>query len=342
MSYSILTGRLSKHRIGFNDEIVDARLLSSNPSTHGDIVALATNSPLIRVYNTSSLDARLLPSHADTVLCLDASPDGTVLASASKDKSARLWMLSSADPTSEMDWSCVAVAEGHAESVGALALSRKDTPSPRFMFTGSQDRTVKMWDISDIKSASKEPEKLKSFLTLKVHDKDINSLDVAPNDKLLATGSQDKTANIYEIEFVAGAKSKGSLKLLGTCKGHKRGVWCVKFSRTERFVATASGDKSIKLWSLNDFSCLKVSRLQLSFHIEQLSRFCPALFQTFEGHTNTVLRVDFIAQGQQLVSTASDGLIKVWAIKDEECVISLDNHEDKVRLPQPNTDNLGR
>jgi U3 small nucleolar RNA-associated protein 13 len=235
-------------------------------------VALATNSPLIRVYNTSSLDARLLPSHADTVLCLDASPDGTVLASASKDKSARLWMLSSANHASEMDWSCVAVAEGHAESIGALALSRKDAPSPRFMFTGSQDRTVKMWDISNVKSASsEEPEKLKSLLTLKVHDKDINSLDVAPNDKLLATGSQDKTANIYEVEFVPGAKAKGSLKLLGTCKGHKRGVWCVKFSRTERFVATASGDKSIKLWSLNDFSCLKVSHPSLLFDLEQLN-----------------------------------------------------------------------
>ena len=54
--------------------------------------------------------------------------------------------------------------------------------------------------------------------------------------------------------------------------------------------------------------------------------------QTFEGHTNSVLRVDFITQGQQLVSTASDGLVKVWTIKDEECVTSLDNHEDKVRL----------
>jgi len=223
-------------------------------------MALATNSPLIRIYNRSTLDARLLSSHADTVLCLDATSDGTILASAGKDKSARLWMLSSASDRSEMDWSCVAVAEGHAESIGALALSRNDAPSPQFMFTGSQDRTVKMWDITNVKSSpSNEAEKLKSLLTLKVHDKGINSLDVAPNDKLLATGSQDKTANIYEIEFVSGAKLKGSLKLLGTCKGHKRGVWCVKFSRTERFVATASGDKSIKLWSLDDFSCLKVS-----------------------------------------------------------------------------------
>ncbi len=32
----------------------------------------------------------------------------------------------------------------------------------------------------------------------------------------------------------------------------------------------------------------------------------------------------------QLVSSASDGLVKLWNIKDEECIKTLDNHEDKV------------
>lgn len=52
--------------------------------------------------------------------------------------------------------------------------------------------------------------------------------------------------------------------------------------------------------------------------------------QTFEGHTNSVLRVDFITAGLQLVSTASDGLVRVWNIRDEDCAATLDNHEEKV------------
>jgi WD40 repeat protein len=32
----------------------------------------------------------------------------------------------------------------------------------------------------------------------------------------------------------------------------------------------------------------------------------------------------------QLVTSAADGLVKLWNIKDEECVKTLDNHEDKV------------
>ena len=52
--------------------------------------------------------------------------------------------------------------------------------------------------------------------------------------------------------------------------------------------------------------------------------------KTFEGHTNSILRVAFMNQGSNLVTSASDGLVKIWTIRDEECVLSLDNHEDKV------------
>ena len=73
-------------------------------------------------------------------------------------------------------------------------------------------------------------------------------------------------------------------------------------------LATGSGDKTVKLWSLDDFSCLK----------------------TFEGHTNSVVRVDFINAGMQMVSAASDGLVKVWNVREEGCMATMDNHEDKV------------
>lgn len=308
--HSLATGSLSRQLIGYNDEIVDATFLSPPFSAVQDShLALATNSSLIRVYSTLKFDARLLDGHSDIVLALDHGQDGALLASGSKDRTARLWVSFSGDGP-EWGYGCVAVCEGHSESIGAVALSRG---GGRFMFTGSQDRTIKMWDLSDVPSVynglGQAVVRCGSLTTHKAHEKDINSLDVSPDDRFLVSGSQDRTAKVYTIIYSGlGGSTRGELKLLGTCKGHKRGIWSVRFSRTERVLATGSGDKSIKLWSLDDFSCLK----------------------TFEGHTNSVLRVDFLNAGLQLVSTASDGLVKLWSVREEDCVATLDNHEDKV------------
>ncbi|KAH8120064.1 WD40 repeat-like protein [Phellopilus nigrolimitatus] len=310
--HSVVNKALTQQLIGFNDEIVGATFLSiTGPDSH---IAIAANSSLIRVYSVAGNDARLLSGHSGMILCLDHSADRRFFASGSKDKSARLW--SHISPKSS--WSCIAICEGHAESVGAVALSRKlygqdlGVELPHFMFTGSQDRTIKMWDLSGLSAEpdADVPQRCRSLATHKAHDKDINSLDVSPNDRFLASGSQDRTAKVYEIIYSSGGSggARGEIKLLGTCKGHKRGVWTVRFGKTERVLATGSGDKSIKLWSLDDFSCVK----------------------TLEGHTNSVLQIDFLNQDLQVASTASDGLLKLWNVRTEECIATMDNHEDKV------------
>lgn len=310
---------ITRQVIGFNDEVIDTCYLSPFPSTSSDEpaseshLAVATNSDLIRIYDLNRFNTSLLEGHDDVVLCLARSADGQILVSGSKDKTARIWKsppnsaLSSSD--GQPSWRCIAKAEGHVESIGAVAVSKKDNT---FLITASQDRTAKIWDLAaSADSTSDEPAPLRSMSTTKIHDKDINTLDIAPNDKLLASGSQDRTAKLFSITHTPKTKStpaSAQLSLLGTFKGHKRGVWSVKFSPVDQCLATASGDRTIKLWSLADFTCVK----------------------TFEGHSNTVLRVDFLTRGMQLASAASDGLVKVWNVKDEECAATLDNHEEKV------------
>lgn len=255
--HSLSSRSLTRQLVGFNDEIIDTCFLSgTSPDSH---LAVAANSSLIRVYSTSENDARLLSGHSGMLLCLNQCAGGKLMASGSKDKSVRLWSFDD----DQQVWACVAACDGHAESVGAVVIARKldENGRPRFMFSGSQDRTIKMWDLTALPARPEgELHKCKSLATHMAHDKDNNSLDVSPNDQFLASGSQDKTAKVYEISYVQSSSgSRGEVKLLGTCKGHKRGVWAVKFGRLDKVLATGSSDKTVKLWNLDDFSCVKVS-----------------------------------------------------------------------------------
>ena len=54
------------------------------------------------------------------------------------------------------------------------------------------------------------------------------------------------------------------------------------------------------------------------------------IFQTLEGHESSILRLHFVARGQQIVSAASDGLIKLWTLKSSECAATMDAHQSKV------------
>ncbi|KAJ1024684.1 hypothetical protein NDA13_004611 [Ustilago tritici] len=320
-------------------------------------LAVATNSRALRIYTLNEskdeTTAELLAGHTDIVLCLDTSPDMRLLASGAKDRSVRIWAFvpacrlsnlfcsdyASADEVGSKvsrksttdaedgeqggEWVCVAICSGHAESVGALSFARRPT-SPGaayapFIATASQDRTVKLWDLSPLNtllssdSIISTPLQLKSLLTQRVHEKDINCLDISPNNSLLATGSQDRTAKIFSLSFTpAKPKSRrpasARLSNLATLKGHKRGIWALRFSPVDLALATASGDKTVRLWSLKTFTCVKL----------------------FEEHTNSVLKLSFLSQGMQLLSCAGDGLVKLWNIKQEECESTIDAHDDKV------------
>lgn len=275
LSHDVPTLEPVRHLIGFNDEVIDLALL------HEDRLAAATNSEQIRVYDMAEhaedafSNTALLSGHTDVVLCLAATQDGSLLLSGSKDRSLRFWMpLRSAAAKSA--WTCVGVATGHLESVGAVALSKLWSPREKsghaFAASASQDCTVKLWNLAALNEATGRPEEaalpIPALCTSKIHDKDINSLDIAPNDKLLLSGSQDKTAKLFHIRLDPRQRDQASLKQLGVFHGHKRGVWCAKFSPHDQVVATASGDKTVKLWSTESFACLKVSQSRSHHSLE--------------------------------------------------------------------------
>lgn len=294
--------------IGYNDDILNLKYIPSPDGTSvSKQIAVATNSEQIRLLNRETLSCELLSGHSDIVMSLAVSPDGKWLVSASKDRTARVWSVA--------ERRCVATCSGHTEALGAVAISQKIanfSMGSAFFVSGSSDKTLKMWSLKSLSASyaggKKHESKSVTVTTLaavRAHDKDVNALAVSPNDRLIASASQDKLIKVWHAQTSNGASL---LALAGTCRGHKRGVWAVEFSPVDQCLASASGDKTVKIWSVKDFSCLK----------------------TFEGHTASVLGVQFVCAGMQLVSAGADGLLKLWTIKSNECEATFDQHEDKV------------
>ncbi|KAG4942803.1 hypothetical protein JHK85_047449 [Glycine max] len=284
----LLQLNLTKRLVGYNEEIVDMKFIGDDEK----FLALATNLEQIRVYDLSSMSCSyVLSGHTEIVLCLDScvsSSGKPLIVTGSKDNSVRLWEPESAN--------CIGVGIGHMGAVGAIAFSKRKRD---FFVSGSSDHTLKVWSMDGLLDNMTVPINLKAKAVVAAHDKDINSVAVAPNDSLVCSGSQDRTACVWRLP---------DLVSVVVFKGHKRGIWSVEFSPVDQCVVTASGDKTIRIWAISDGSCLK----------------------TFEGHTSSVLRALFVTRGTQIVSCGADGLVKLWTVKTNECVATYDHHEDKV------------
>uniref|UniRef100_A0A671N5M8 Uncharacterized protein n=1 Tax=Sinocyclocheilus anshuiensis TaxID=1608454 RepID=A0A671N5M8_9TELE len=251
--------------VGYNDDILDVKFLGKD-DTH---IVVATNSSQLKVFELATNSCQILYGHTDTILSIDVFRKGSMFASCAKDKSLRLWKMDLKSGRVH----CVAQGSGHSNAVGSVACSRL---KKGFLVSGSQDCTIKMWDLPDpLPDVGCEPVLMTARLTERAHDKDVNSVTISPNDKLLASGSQDRTAKLWSLVFgvfssllwtrswprpqrTAPSKS-GAFKNSAASGGHSRGVWCVQFSPVDQVLATASADGSIKIWSIQEFSCLRVS-----------------------------------------------------------------------------------
>lgn len=300
---------INKTLIEEDTEIEVSRIIAGNHGTiadmryvgpHGQYLALATNSPGLRIFDpiNTPLEVKILEGHTDMLNSLDSTKDGRWIATAGKDNDARLWRFNE----DEGEFEIFAILRGHSVSVSAIALPRthENGTQPRFVLTASADLTVKKWNIPKVKSGEQLPIVIKtSEYTRRAHDKDINALDISPNDEFFATASYDKTGKVWDLD---------TGETIGVLKGHKRGLWDITFSVYDKTLATASGDKTIKLWNLQDFTCMR----------------------TFEGHTNAVQRVAYLNQEKQLISTGADGLIKIWDSSSAECLKTFDQHANRI------------
>ena len=80
---------------------------------------------------------------------------------------------------------------------------------------------------------------------LKEHSGKINSLDISPDCKFIASASEDKKILIWKV-----GSDSNFISIYNTLSGHLNSVWSVNFNKTGKYVVSASADSTIRIWNL--------------------------------------------------------------------------------------------
>jgi WD40 repeat protein len=79
--------------------------------------------------------------------------------------------------------------------------------------------------------------------TCEGHSDPVQSVAFHPTTPVLATGSTDSTAKLWQL-----SSDKSSAVCVATLKGHSEVITSVAFHPTAPVLATGSYDKTVKLW----------------------------------------------------------------------------------------------
>ncbi|MCE7010947.1 hypothetical protein LWC34_50315 [Kibdelosporangium philippinense] len=247
---------LVAHRIRPDDQEVYSRLISTQ------------NTPL----------ATPILGHTGPVYETSWRPDGQILATASDDKTVRLWDMR--DPSRP-----VALGQpltGHTSWVTSAVFR----PDGKLLATAGNDNVVRLWDVSDPAHPTALGQPLSG------DNGTIYSVAFTEDGKTIATANDDQTVRLWDISDPVKPRPLGQPLV-----GHTAPVRSVEFSPDGRTLASAGNDKGVRLWDVTD--------------LEQ-----PASLGQLTGNTDIVHSVTFSPNGRMLATAGEDKTVRLWNVTD--------------------------
>ncbi|GJM34951.1 MAG: hypothetical protein DHS20C18_39520 [Saprospiraceae bacterium] len=243
---------------------------------------------------------RRFEGHENTILSASLSKDGKYLATASMDKTTKLWEVGTGR--------CLKTFK-HANLVHSVVIDPADHPQYLITAASNKERhmdggeiqeppSLKLWDINDLDNAEASRE-------FTGHSGNIYTASISPDGRFLAACGKDKAVYLWDLQ------NKQENKPLHQYKGHNHKATTVCFSPDGRFLASGGEDKVVKLWDVKQ-------------HTE---------VRTYSGHGAIVYTAAMSPDGKYLLEGSEGNLINLWDLSRGELVGSLNKAQAK-RAPR--------
>eukprot|EP00741_Cyanophora_paradoxa_P001341 tig00000480_g1297.t1 len=237
---------------------------------------------------------KTLNGHEHSVSAVAFLPSGELLASASRDKTLRIWEVSTGY--------CLRTLKGHEEWVRGVSVLPEGglTGVSPLLASCSSDQSLRVWNwqtgqctgvlqghdhvvecvafpptqAAAVQAAALFAAALQPANGASVAGTSIGAVSTASGGGILASGSRDKTARIWDI-------ATGQCRQV--LRGHDNWVRSVVVHPSGKYLLTSSDDKSVRVWDLSSGKALRTLQEAHSHFVSCLAINCrsnPAIMAT--------------------------------------------------------------